>query len=164
MRGATLSHPHSCAVSVFQSTHPMRGATVAERDVRLFVNISIHAPHAGCDIYIQKICLCKINFNPRTPCGVRLHSERNMLRSQIFQSTHPMRGATADIFHPCFNGSISIHAPHAGCDISREGRRFRLSISIHAPHAGCDRRYPLSVRSILHFNPRTPCGVRLVAN
>ena len=35
-------------------------------------------------------------------------------------------------------------------------------ISIHAPIAGCDFFFmPLS-NKLLHFNPRTPCGVRLV--
>ena len=78
--------------------------------------------------------------------------------------------------------SISIHAPHAGCDGEMVTTAAGVSISIHAPHAGCDLspnyrpapranfnpRTPCGVRrclcirffSQLHFNPRTPCGVR----
>ena len=35
------------------------------------------------------------------------------------------------------------------------------SISIHAPLAGCDFPPLFSARCPAHFNPRTPCGVRL---
>ena len=59
----------------------------------------------------------------------------------IFQSTHPLRGATDFIIlkRMCFY--ISIHAPLAGCDPDRSYRSFYLyTISIHAPLAGCDRR------------------------
>ena len=79
--------------------------------------ISIHAPLAGCD-------RCRKTSGRASP---------------RFQSTHPLRGATAS--------STSIVPPPL--------------ISIHAPLAGCDAR---SVRSApplrCHFNPRTPCGVR----
>ena len=59
----------------------------------------------------------------------------------IFQSTRPLRGATpaADV------------AP------------VRHGISIHAPLAGRDRRSQRQPQTLLHFNPRAPCGARLVA-
>ena len=56
-----------------------------------------------------------------------------------FQSTHPLRGATEN---------------DAAC-------RKRYAISIHAPLAGCDGRRVVATRLASHFNPRTPCGVRL---
>ena len=56
--------------------------------------VSIHAPHAGCD-------------RERTADG---------RRRDTFQSTRPMRGATAaDEVRLCAGG-VSIHAPHAGRD------------------------------------------------
>ena len=56
----------------FQSTHPLRGATALGR---------VADPD-------------QIDFNPRTPCGVRLIlTNIDGLTSQ-FQSTHPLRGAT----------------------------------------------------------------------
>ena len=56
----------------FQSTHPLRGATVITSDVATLGCISIHAPLAGCDCR-RSLCLRRAgNFNPRTPCGVRL--------------------------------------------------------------------------------------------
>ena len=36
------------------------------------LSISIHAPLAGCDVNFSKLSLESQNFNPRTPCGVRL--------------------------------------------------------------------------------------------
>ena len=39
----------SLACVSFQSTHPVRGATVAEANLVVSLPISIHAPRAGCD-------------------------------------------------------------------------------------------------------------------
>ena len=39
---------HRCSVS-FQSTHPVRGATVERERLEGILNISIHAPREGCD-------------------------------------------------------------------------------------------------------------------
>ena len=127
------------------------------------VGISIHAPLAGCD--------------PAQPMHRRL--------LQVFQSTHPLRGATAQITAYLQSlKDISIHAPLAGCDARCSYIHPQTSISIHAPLAGCDylmpefpaedaifqSTHPLrgatrppcrSSRRPAHFNPRTPCGVRL---
>ena len=125
-------------------------------------SISIHAPHAGCDVaergdlrLLQKFqsthpmrgathrqiprSACARDFNPRTPCGVRpCRVQRVYLHGQ-FQSTHPMRGATyRKTDNLCTTKDISIHAPHAGCDVDRRPLFLGESISIHAPHAGCD--------------------------
>ena len=81
--------------------------------------ISIHAPHAGCDVTILRKQGFIAYFNPRTPCGVR----------------------------------HALHIDH----------RFLVQISIHAPHAGCDD-YPAGWKEVTeYFNPRTPCGVRRTA-
>ena len=82
--------------------------------------ISIHAPRAGCDLLTDGIGGALQDFNPRTPCGVRRHmparaSPRSAIsihapragcdlalacvlpRHLLFQSTHPVRGATANL-------------------------------------------------------------------
>ena len=165
----------------------MRGATEPRSDARRADGISIHAPLAGCDGYgdfpasTRRIsihaplagCDCirsssagfGSDFNPRTPCGVRLSQLRHEPGEYGFQSTHPLRGATCGLdlhldirLHfnprtPCgvrltlfrINKTekiISIHAPLAGCDGSagRSSAR-RHWISIHAPLAGCDSAY-----------------------
>ena len=66
----------------------------------MVIGISIHAPHAGCDK--AKIAFYEdlIDFNPRTPCGVRLEIDPSKRTSDKFQSTHPMRGATLQAVTP----------------------------------------------------------------
>ena len=61
------------ASKVFQSTHPVRGATAQEGEsAATATGISIHAPREGCDAEIVG----------------------DGLVTKGFQSTHPVRGAT----------------------------------------------------------------------
>ena len=78
------------------------------------------------------------HFNPRTPCEVRLQPAVSFSTLHLFQSTHPMRGATFCIGYCFSTNSISIHAPHARCDLRASQPLLSLCISIHAPHARCD--------------------------
>ena len=146
--------------------------------------ISIHAPHTGCDsikqtstdttykfqsthptrgatLFVVFIATARSDFNPRTPHGVR--------PPYIMMKLEDLK--------------ISIHAPHTGCDnhgfrptavclrfqsthptrgaTSRLSRVDRyLRISIHAPHTGCDHYAVVYGEGPVHFNPRTPHGVR----
>ena len=127
----------------FQFMYPLVGRLDRNRRTLGLVRISIHAPLAGCDTpdNIRGTPL-PLNFNPRTPCGVRPGYSRmlefnefisihaplagcdNNMRLQvvaptIFQSTHPLRGATRLFLFHRFDDSISIHAPLAGCDKKR---------------------------------------------
>ena len=122
----------------FQSTHPVRGATMANL-IRQVKNM---------------------HFNPRTPCGVRRTGRKQNTPSLPFQSTHPVRGATQLREYRRCRGNISIHAPRAGCDTAIRSPPQICGISIHAPRAGCDRQSPGRTFHTLYFNPRTPCGVR----
>ena len=124
-------------------------------------NISIHTPHAGCDLTWRILQVQSRYFNPHTPCGVRLLRALKGETPVTFQSTHPMRGATRLVSKLQTALCISIHTPHAGCDISitknllriflfqsthpmrgatkqRGKQLIRRNISIHTPHAGCD--------------------------
>ena len=56
-----------------------------------------------------------------------------------FQSTLPLRGATAEIGDMQRLHVISIHAPLAGSDLVDTPHDEREHISIHAPLAGSDR-------------------------
>ena len=127
------------------------------------LEISIHAPLAGCDFLSSKLMFANEHFNPRTPCGVRPDLNFILSGGGTFQSTHPLRGATTGTpEHPDID-FISIHAPLAGCDAETPARaspkaKFQsthplrgatirgtlasmaLGISIHAPLAGCDCR------------------------
>ena len=80
--------------SMFQSTRPMRGATLHRvlRFLRLLV--SIHAPHAGRDRPRDKMAFPLACFNPRAPCGARPHLFPLSGAAGEFQSTRPVWGAT----------------------------------------------------------------------
>ena len=99
--------------------------------------------------------------------------------ANIFQSTHPVRGATGHAPLTEMTPQISIHAPREGCDFGMGAVPQQPHISIHAPREGCDPlslsliavayRFqsthpvrgatcsPILIRwSIRYFNPRTP--------
>ena len=123
----------------FQSTHPLRGATYGVGNGNYPNAISIHAPLAGCDRLRRLRDLELVNFNPRTPCGVRLPVERPSQLSILFQSTHPLRGATW---------------------LTHTTDLLTQFQSTH-PLRGATFRNIISTGYITDFNPRTPCGVRL---
>ena len=117
----------------------MRGAT---RLVTVFHYVVGHFnPRTPCGVRPARHtgASASTHFNPRTPCGVRHLHHDTQRRTRRFQSTHPLRGAT-DL---------------RGCLVTSDG------ISIHAPLAGCDEREVFAPARGKHFNPRTPCGVRL---
>ena len=147
--------------------------------------MSIHAPREGCDWRQPVAFSVRSDFNPRTPRGVRRSGLTRWAISQVFQSTHPARGATVlALLREGRPVLISIHAPREGCDFMEVNRILMgLNISIHAPREGCDgtrRRAGTSCSTISihapregcdlllltsgppapHFNPRTPRGVR----
>ena len=56
--------------------------------------------------------------------------------------------------------NISIHAAQEGRDDSDSDGVPDVLISIHAAQEGCDRYRQNYRRPILHFNPRSPSGLR----
>ena len=120
MRGATVTSTYSDAATLFQSTRPMRGAT--------HLPAPIPRAHAA--------------FQSTRPMRGATTGALRMETGRLFQSTRPMRGAT----------------PKKG------GRVWQGQISIHAPHAGRDRFHSHCVLLSQHFNPRAPCGARLTAS
>ena len=157
------SMPPRPSKTKFQSTLPMRGATIIPPN-------GIH---------------CKRYFNPRSPCGERPGGALAHIQFFLFQSTLPMRGATNSFKHLSSLHQISIHAPHAGSDLPLSfPTPSPFVISIHAPHAGSDLygghftigglifQSTLPMRGatkytdligcpFVDFNPRSPCGERL---
>ena len=138
----------------------MRGATIGDCIFFNCLVISIHAPHAGCDpatgarsrssSHFNPRTPCGVrlrnltaearypDFNPRTPCGVRQNASCSVRFCSIFQSTHPMRGAT---------GSLRSLPP------------LPVFQSTH-PMRGATRAGFCREADPNDFNPRTPCGVR----
>ena len=162
LRGATVGVNFDCEHNRrFQSTRPLRGATRLSCDLYDLYAISIHAPLAG-----------------RDELQAQMTSRRG-----VFQSTRPLRGATIFVDYVQLIVPISIHAPLAGRDATASGVTSAGAISIHAPLAGRDDyvcyflhghwvisiHAPLAGRdrctavlrcAVFHFNPRAPCGAR----
>ena len=206
----------------FQSTHPVRGATRRGAPYQRCRRISIHAPRAGCDVVLQRhrqplrisihapragcdvrsdayarshqdfnprtpcgvrldpariSCFCA-NFNPRTPCGVRPHQSTTahkmgdfnprtpcgvrLIVSKVdtggepFQSTYPVRGATAGHsrrWKPCRFQSTY---PVRGATRNTCNRLQGVRISIHVPRAGCDLHRRQHLRICLTFQSTYP--------
>ena len=152
--------PLSASALPFQSTHPLRGATAKHNEVVERTYISIHAPLAGCDICARRRPRRSRHFNPRTPCGVRQAACLSTPTLSPFQSTHPLRGATQIGVWAKLDDGISIHAPLAGCDAQTTQRPpSSLHFNPRTP-CGVRQSYQTRLRHEGHFNPRTPCGVR----
>ena len=83
------------SLDIFQSTLPVRGATIVGGygDLYLWVFQST-LPVGGATTSILTSSVATKNFNPRSPCGERPHYSRL----------------------PSKNFPISIHAPRAGSD------------------------------------------------
>ena len=146
----------------FQSTLPVRGATIRIVSGPLIGKISIHAPRAGSDTLTPEATIEPTDFNPRSPCGERRDAAQEHEVEMLFQSTLPVRGATKD--PPCGNARSVYFNPRSPCgERPVAGRRWmgRRNISIHAPRAGSDSRPSCCRYRQWHFNPRSPCGERL---
>ena len=164
LRGATQDVQHTKDSNPFQSTHPLRGATTVGAQAVFTDGFQSTHPLRGATRPTRVMLpFVRRNFNPRTPCGVRRRLYNNPWAVFKFQSTHPLRGATAGSDARPGTVDISIHAPLAGCDSVDQRHGLGAAISIHAPLAGCDTVSILFMPRVTYFNPRTPCGVRLVA-
>ena len=125
--------------SRFQSTPPMRVATLFFSALDTADIISIHATHAGGDRLMPTSRFpSRTHFNPRHPCGWRRCSFSNIFRHMEFQSTPPMRVATC---------------------IRCTGY---LKTAYFNPRHPCGWRHHslFSSSACANFNPRHPCGWR----
>ena len=126
------------------------------------VLISIHAPRKGGDHSQYTVGAAGLHFNPRPPRGGRLWQSAETPDSiNIFQSTPPARGATADrgvasVWIPfqstppargatmCLRLPIKTQRfqstpPARGATAVAVGLPLTVAISIHAPREGGDR-------------------------
>ena len=148
-------------MQLFQSTRPVRGATGNGRASTVARAVSIHAPRTGRDVRRRRRFQCRPCFNPRAPYGARHRREQRGSRKHGFQSTRPVRGATASASATCaafkmfqstrpvrgataegIGGSridvVSIHAPRTGRDLGVAVLIAHTVVSIHAPRTGRD--------------------------
>ena len=113
---------HPWVGSRFQSTLPLRGATLGRSISLTRFSISIHAPLTGSDVIVGGLKDLAPDFNPRSPYGERHIIYINAMFIVIFQSTLPLRGATGYDWQAGTTRKISIHAPLTGSDLLRQVR------------------------------------------
>ena len=102
-------------------------------------------------------------FNPRSPCGERQTLVIGADGSYKFQPTLPLRGATG-VGQKLVGGEhVSTHAPLAGSDLGEDGMAlaegvFQPTLPLRGATSDGPRTGPCTAR----FNPRSPCGERLL--
>ena len=125
---------------IFQPTRPLRGATLFP--------LSLHRTSP---------------FQPTRPLRGATYSIVWVSSLSPFQPTRPLRGATTETVHKSGYTSISTHAPLAGRDCSVRDRCHKYFIfQPTRPLRGATERPGIQRRRIRNFNPRAPCGARLI--
>ena len=121
LRLRRITDRNSCSVGFAGSPKSRKDSAVFRYRVTLcgIVPISIHAPHAGCDdTFPPTGTTLVVLFQSTHPMRGATELDDNGAVKIPFQSTHPMRGATLNLSTTAFGTlAISIHAPHAGCDL-----------------------------------------------
>ena len=199
MKGATCKPAENDGIIRFQSTLPVKGATSSIKFFYLKISISIHAPCEGSDVLLvwvhnldyisihapcegsdaksRYISITNSNFNPRSLWRERLvrvlllnviYSFQSTLpvkgataisvlagQPLLFQSTLPVKGATSFVNSIVNRLLISIHAPCEGSDNNTFVLRIIPFISIHAPCEGSDTNTTIQWKWNYYFNPRS---------
>ena len=128
-----------CNPSRFQSTLPVRGATIQQFPANAARKFQSTLPVRGATI-------------------TRFQNISNPIK---FQSTLPVRGATKSIMEIATLASISIHAPRAGSDPRAAKKRpLRGRFQSTLPVRGATAAAGWNCAVEADFNPRSPCGER----
>ena len=122
----------------FQSTRPLRGATVTSVTVNTAKGVSIHAPPARRDLTSKRGITVAYSFNPRAPCEARRNRQAIRGNSSSFNPRAPCEARhkcklRKDQYN-CFN-------PRAPCEarlIPIAANGLFVGVSIHAPPARRD--------------------------
>ena len=168
--------------SLFQFTHPGRGATLCRYALAVYVScfnsrtpggvrlghthrhaedlpVSIHAPREGCDYTHHASALAPGRFNSRTPGGVRLTTSPSSMRLCPFQFTHPGRGATGSKRSGWFVTMFQFTHPGRGATLEpTQDRLIDLFQFTHPGRGATIEEYPPgSSLSVSIHAPREGC-------
>ena len=125
----------------FLSTHLLRGATrLSGCVICLIWFLSTHLLRGATLLTISNLEVI-LYFYPRTSCEVRLISTSNSASKLYFYPRTSCEVRPKTPFDTVKAALISIHAPLARCDYSRQWAVRCVHISIHAPLARCDDAY-----------------------
>ena len=157
MKGATLYYQLVTRdIIEFQSTLPVKGATLRRKRQADVFRVSIHAPGEGSD---------SVNHHNAPVLDVSIHApgEGSDLPARSsgchrvwFQSTLPVKGATTTAPIDRSQHPVSIHAPGEGSDVSALFVFRGFGVSIHAPGEGSDRMVLFTSSIRLPFQSTLP--------
>ena len=135
---------------------PLAGPDVRKVRCRNMPHISIHRPLAGPDVLFFLFLPVYVYFNPQAPCGARRVDSHNQKRTDVFQSTGPLRGPTR-LPHIWTNIRLfQSTGPLRGPTTERLLEHEINFISIHRPLAGPDRMTDVNTRRQLSFQSTGP--------
>ncbi|EGK58596.1 hypothetical protein HMPREF9081_1902 [Centipeda periodontii DSM 2778] len=122
---------------LFQSTRPVRGATITPEQFAALLKVSIHAPRAGRDDSISYQARRGACFNPRAPCGARPPAALVWAYVGCFNPRAPCGARPIEAMSGISFGSFNPRAPCGARPRYRDGSA-QIRVSIHAPRAGRD--------------------------
>ena len=163
IRGATTSSIGASCLSInFNPRAPYGARHVASVAVNHAVSISIHAPHTGRDAPVTVGQRNARRFQSTRPIrGATAHSSSVFTHDLLFQSTRPIRGATRP--SSC-RGPLPYFNPRAPYGARPAPRARHISSTVdfnpRAPYGARRKRSRLLPGYIPHFNPRAPYGAR----
>ena len=121
-------------------------------------------PRTPCGVRLDAVngAIDRADFNPRTPCGVRLPLSWGRMWSMPFQSTHPLRGATY-VLHDTPKFAYHFN-PRTPCGVRLNNKRLGTAFEHFnprppfgvAPLAGCDGRFQYIARRAMGFQSTHP--------
>ena len=149
---------------IFQSTRPIRGATIAALAVIWpDFHFNPRAPYGARPAFPSSSIYSTMHFNPRAPYGARPAADQiDPQNITYFNPRAPYGARRQPSSEPPLPDFISIHAPHTGRDTMMTSRTScpRLFQSTRPIRGATLLRYSLRRSSSLHFNPRAPYGAR----
>ena len=172
------------AMDGFQSTRPIRGATVTGKMGGTSYAFQSTRPIRGATQQPERREHHPTHFNPRAPYGARLacflaaddvsrisihapHTGRDQPDKESrneythFNPRAPYGARQAVSSETVVQREISIHAPHTGRDeMETLATRFCTTFQSTRPIRGATHVTRGNVVDVLHFNPRAPYGAR----
>ena len=146
----------------FQSTLPVWGATGRHMQKSDRMPISIHAPRVGSDLFREEVTARTRSFQSTLPVWGATNRGQHSLKTDKFQSTLPVWGATTRQATTMPAYLFQSTLPVWGATFRQAIRRVFILISIHAPRVGSDQHNNCQGTLLCYFNPRSPCGERLI--
>ena len=156
------SMPSSISAREFQSTPPVRGATVnvlqmADHQQK----ISIHAPRAGGDEPHRRGKEHQRDFNPRPPCGGRRYQQRQILYHENFNPRPPCGGRRLyRLGIAAQTHGFQSTPPVRGATYRSLFRHIPVAFQSTPPVRGATSCISGTLSRVSDFNPRPPCGGR----